>query len=329
MQVAYFEKGEITLKERPMPEPKAGWALLEVRMAGICNTDVELQAGYYGFSGIPGHELVAKVIRAGASDDAPHLLGKRVVVDINYACGQCSFCARDQQRHCPTRTVLGIVNQDGCFAEYCLAPVANLVELPESLPDEEAVFAEPLAAALEIGQQVHLTGKTRLLVVGDGKLGLLIALGLRFACPSLILAGRHEDKLAIASLAGVATAKVPAQGGIPTLSKELGRFDVVVEASGKAQTIQQVLDLVRPEGTIVAKTTSHDTSSIDMARVVVDEINIVGSRCGDIALAVPYLANRWVDVRPLIENIYPFSAFTTAFEHALRPGAKKILLDFK
>lgn len=325
MRAAWFHDKSIDLVERPLPETQAGQALLKVRMAGICNTDVELFEGYYGFAGIPGHEFVAEVTRA---PEAPEWEGRRVVVDINYGCGQCRECLCKGPRHCAQRTVLGIVNQDGAFAEYCLAPVDNLVQVPDHVSDEQAVFAEPLAAGLEVGQQVHLAGSTRLLVLGDGKLGLLAALGLRHQCPELLLAGRHEDKLAIAREQGVRALCIDTVQDLLPLVQEQGLFDVVVEASGKAQTLQEALPLLRPEGVMVVKTTSHERSNIDLAALVVNEITLVGSRCGDIGLAAAYLSRGWVDTAPLIEARYDFDDFVKAFAHARRPGARKVLVSF-
>ncbi len=323
MRAVYVADKTITLVERPIPEPGAGWALVRVRVAGICNTDIELFRGYYGFAGIPGHEFVGEVAQA---PDAPHWVGKRVVADINFSCGRCADCRAGRGRHCATRTVLGIKGRDGAFAEYCQVPVENLVAVPDGMDDEDAVFAEPLAAALEVGQQVHLTNRHRLLIIGDGKLGLLAALGLRYLCPNLVLAGRHPDKLAIAAGAGVRVEHVAGPAALEALVAREGRFDVVVEASGKPQTLQQALALVRPEGVIVAKTTSHERSELNLAALVVDEITVVGSRCGDMGLAVSYLAHKWVDVRPLIEAVYPFVQFPEAFDRAQHPGARKVLV---
>jgi len=325
MLAAYFADRRIELVERPVPVPGPGQALLKVRMAGICNTDIELFKGYYGFAGIPGHEFVAEVHSA---PDSPEWEGRRVVADINYACQRCPVCAAGRQRHCPERTVLGIVNQDGAFAEFCLAPVANLVEVPAHLSDEQAVFAEPLAAGLEVGQQVHITAQDRVLVLGDGKLGLLTALGLRHLSPGLMLAGRHPEKLGIAEAQGVRTVQVPADRGLEELARLHGPFDLVVEASGRPETVQQAMGLVRPEGVMVVKTTSHERSNIDLAALVVNEITLMGSRCGDIALAVAHLANGLVDATPLIESRSPFAEFKDAFERARKPGARKVLISF-
>lgn len=325
MKAAYFADKSIAVKEWEKPELEPGEALLRPVMAGICNTDVELFKGYYGFKGVPGHEVVAVVEQAKGR---PELEGERVCVDINFSCRDCAWCHSGRHRHCPNRQVLGIVNWSGCFAEYFKAPIANLHLVDESIPDKEAVFTELLAAALEVGQQLHLTNQQRLLVLGDGKLGLLIALGLRHYVPGLTLVGKHPEKLDIAAAQGVNCICVPHTKDINALSKELAPFDVVVEATGAADGLNFALDFVRPEGVLVAKTTSHAPTQVDMARIVVDEISIVGSRCGDMDLALRFLENKWVDVSPLIEATYPFSDFVNAFERAMQPGAKKVLVSF-
>ena len=323
MQAVWFQEGKVTLVEQPTPRPGAGEALLRVRCAGICNTDLELLAGYYGFAGVPGHELVAEVVQA---PEAPELVGRRVVADINLGCGECPRCRAGDPRHCPRRRVVGIKDHPGAFAEYLCLPAGNLHPVPEGLADRRAVFCEPLAAALEVGQQVHLTGRTRLLVLGDGKLGLLAALGLRHWCPGLVLAGRHPDKLAVAQAQGVRA--VPAGDDPRELLQRLGGpFQVVVEATGRPEGLSWALELVQPEGTVVAKTTSHQPSRLDLARLVVNEVNLLGSRCGDMALALHFLAEGLVDPTPLIEATYPLARFPEALERARRPGARKVIVE--
>lgn len=320
-----FHEGQIQQIETAAPLPGPGQALLRPLMAGVCNTDLELLAGYYHFDGIAGHEFVAVVESA---PDAPQWQGRRVVAEINQGCGVCPRCAAGDPRHCPQRKVIGIKGLDGAFAQRLLAPIANLRQVPDDLADQVAVFAEPLAAALEVGQQIHLKAGDRLAVLGDGKLGLLAALGLRLHCPGLMLIGRHQAKLAKAAAQGVATLLVDDATDWPALAARLGRFDVVVEATGKPDGINQAIELVRPEGVIVAKTTSHLPSQINLARVVVEEIQIVGSRCGDLGLALAHLANGVLDVRPLIEAVLPFQSLPQAIETARRPGAGKVLVSF-
>ncbi|WP_320169480.1 alcohol dehydrogenase catalytic domain-containing protein [Maridesulfovibrio sp.] len=319
MKSVFFESGRISIVERDVPVPSGDEALLKVLVAGICNTDIELHRGYYGFAGVPGHEFVAEVVECSCR---PDLVGKRVVADINCPVGAYS----GDRRHVPGRTVIGIVNHDGAFAQYLKVPAENLCEVADGVADTVAVFAEPLAAGLEVSQQIHITGNMRIMVLGDGKLGLLTALGLKIYNPNVLLIGKHEDKLAIAAEQGVATHCIGSPDELPGLAGEMDKFDLVVEATGSENGINYALEFVRPEGTIVAKTTSHLPSSINLAKVVVDEISIVGSRCGDIGLALSVLEQGLIDVCGLIEAEYLFAEFEAAFEHSMRRGAKKVLV---
>ena len=294
-------------------------------MAGICNTDIELFEGYYHFEGIPGHEFVGIVDQSPGN---PYLEGSRVVCEINCGCGRCRCCKNGRQRHCEARRVIGIKDWDGAFAEYVKAPLENIHTVHASIRDEMAVFVEPLAAALQLSQQIHIRCDDRMAVLGDGKLGLLTALALRHYNPDLLLIGKHTDKLAIANQQGVQILHRPSPESISELRRNTGYFDIVVDATGKAEGINEALELIRPEGTIVVKTTSHQPSSVQMSRIVVDEITLVGSRCGDFGLALAFLENNWVNVLPLIEATYPLHDFEAAFDHARRPGAKKILIKF-
>lgn len=323
MLSAWFQEGRANLVQRPRPRPQPGQALVRVTMAGICNTDLELLAGYYKFVGVPGHEFVGVVQEAPGHE---YLVDMRVTAEINVGCGHCPLCQGGDPRHCPQRRVIGIKHWEGALAQYLLVPVGCLHEVPDGLPQNQAVFAEPLAAALEVGRQVPLTPEMRVAVLGDGKLGLLIALGLRPQIPGLLLLGRHRHKLAIAQAQGVATLLLQPEGIWPPPGLE--PFDLVVEATGHPQGPALALDLLRPQGTLVLKTTSHLPTSINLARVVVDEIAILGSRCGNIALALECLNQRRLDVRPLIEKIYPFQELLPALEHARRKGSLKVLLSF-
>jgi threonine dehydrogenase-like Zn-dependent dehydrogenase len=317
MRAVSFHGQNRGVTDREKPRAGAGQALIRVRLAGICNTDVELAKGYMGFSGIPGHEFVGVVEEA---PDAPEWIGRRVVADINWGCGTCRTCLSADARHCPNRTTMGIAGWDGAFAQWLAAPIVNLHAVPDTVPDREAVFAEPLAAALEVSQQVHLTAAARCAVLGDGKLGILIACALRHACPGILLIGKHPGKLETAARQGVR---------VRLLEEQLAcgeRFDVVVEATGREDGLARAMEMVRPEGTIVAKTTVAGTAPLSLAKLVVDEIRVVGSRCGDISLALHYLSQRLVDVTPLIEAEYDLEDFETAFARAARPGARKILL---
>ncbi|MBF0480300.1 MAG: alcohol dehydrogenase catalytic domain-containing protein [Desulfovibrionaceae bacterium] len=325
MRAIYFSQGTAVTVDQPNPEPGPGEALVRVLSAGVCNTDIELFNGYYGFAGVPGHEFVGRIAR---SPDDPALEGVRVVADINCGCGACRFCLAGNRRHCAARQVIGIKGRPGAFAEYLCVPAANLHPVPDALDDREAVFAEPLAAALEIGQQIHIGSNDTVAVLGDGKLGLLCALGLRPLNPGLLLIGRHEAKLALAAAQGVRTLYCPAGKEDAVLPRLRGFFDLAIEATGRPEGLAQAIELTRPEGTVALKTTSRLPLTLNLAKVVVDEINLIGSRCGDMALALDTLANGRLDVRPLIQAVYPFSEFARAFAAARAPGALKVLLDF-
>jgi len=321
MQAAVIDHGTIRLEQRPRPTAGPHQALIRVRLAGICNTDIELLRGYMDFSGIPGHEFVGHVVEAPSD---PELVGARVTGEINIGCGACPTCLTDGPRHCPKRHTLGIDGWDGAFAEYLVLPAANLHVIPDGVSDMEAVFVEPLAAALEPSQQLHLTARQSVLVLGDGKLGILTACALHYLVPGLILAGHHAHKLSIAAAQGV-TIRLAADP--LELLRECGRFDVVIEATGRSSGLSCALDLVRPEGVVVAKTTVADKIAIDMAKVVVNEIHLVGSRCGDFKLAMAYLRDGLVDVMPLVEIIRPFGECADAMRVASQPDSMKVLLQ--
>src|SRR5436853_1764968 len=273
----------------PDPQPGAGEALVRVHLAGICRTDLEITRGYLGFRGTPGHEWVGHVL---AADDSA-LVGTRVVGEINLACGVCPSCRAGLGRHCPDRRVLGILGADGAFAELIAVPAANLHPVPETLIDREAVFTEPLAAAFEILDQLPSLVGARAVVLGDGKLGLLVAQVLAGAGAEVVLAGRHEAKLAR-----------PRALGIRTTDPEPGA-DLVVEATGSPEGLVRALALVRPRGTVVLKTTVASEHRLDRAAAVINEVTIVGSRCGRFAPALTALAEGRVAVAPLIDAVYP------------------------
>jgi threonine dehydrogenase-like Zn-dependent dehydrogenase len=285
-----------------------------VHLAGICSTDLEILKGYMGFTGVPGHEFVGTV---GAGPQS--LIGKRVVGEINFACGRCEFCARGLGRHCPERLVMGILNADGAFAEYLALPAANLHEVPENVTDEEAVFTEPLAAAFEILEQIETGPGEEVLVIGDGKLGILCAQALALTGACVTILGKHEDKLEIARFVGVRT--------LLLCDWQPRLFDVVVEASGAAAGLELALAATRPRGTLVLKSTIAAKHEISLATVVINEINVVGSRCGLFPPALEALKDRRVKVGPLIEKIYPLRDGIAAVQHAAKPGARKILLE--
>ncbi len=298
----------------PLPALVPGEALVRVRLAGICNTDLEIVRGYMGFRGVLGHEFV------GVVEDCadPSLIGQRVVGEINAHCGECSFCRAGMPTHCPNRTTLGIWGRDGAFAEYLTLPIRNLHIVPDEIPDEEAVFTEPLAAALEILEQVPIRPTQRVVVLGDGKLGLLVAQVLALTGCDLLVVGHHAEKLAILARREIATAREGEVDGPPA--------DIVVECTGRPEGFAVAKHLLRPRGTLVLKSTYHGRVEADLTSLVVDEITLVGSRCGPFPPALRLLQHRWVDVRPLIGATYPLEDGIAAFARAAEPGMLKVLL---
>jgi threonine dehydrogenase-like Zn-dependent dehydrogenase len=316
-----FDGERLALCDVPCPEPAPGEALVRVRLAGVCHTDLELTRGYMGFQGTLGHEFVGEVAALAPSPDAPSpvSVGQRVVGEINAACGACAACRAGLERHCPTRTVLGILGRDGAFAEYLMLPLANLHPVPDGVPDEAAVFVEPLAAALEILEQVPIRPTHRVLLLGDGKLGQLVARVLASAGCDLVVVGHHAEKRALLAAAGIPTlAEAPAE-----------RFDVVVDCTGRAAGFAEAMRLVRPRGTLVLKSTvavRPGEPSLNLAPLVVDEITVVGSRCGPFAPALHALAEGRVNVAPLVSAAYPLADGVAAFAHASRPDTLKVLV---
>lgn len=326
MKAVKFENQRITMMEVPLPQTAGSEVLVKVMMAGICATDFQLYLGYQDYEGIPGHEFVGMVEQA---PQAPWLVGKRVVADINVGCGKCPHCQNGNARHCPSRSAIGIRGRNGAFAEYCAVPARNLVVLPDHLETIDAVFAEPLAAALEITRQIHICRDTRIAVLGDGKMGQLCALVLDQYSGNLMLLGRHADKLAHAAGQGISTCALAATAMEAVEPGWESAFDVVVEATGNPDAINLAMALVRPEGRIVVKTTAHRSASMNLSTLVVNEIMLVGSRCGDIGFAVKWLANQRIQPASLVEQVYPFSDFQSAFEHAMTKGSRKVLLIFE
>ena len=283
MRALVFEHSTASLTQRPDPELPQGWSLVRMRMAGVCNTDLEILKGYMAFEGILGHEMVGTVVRG-----PDPWTGKRVVADINFACGSCDACLRGLERHCPNRTVMGIAGAPGAFADLVAVPTQNLHEVPASVPDEAAVFCEPLAAAFEILEQVHVTSRTRALVLGDGKLGLLVAQVLHQAGCELQALGKHPEKLAILGRLGISSSTLDTWDG--------RQFDLVVDATGSVEGFQHALRAVRPRGTLVLKSTVADPFKLDLAPIVIHELTIVGSRCGTFQPALRALERGSVDV---------------------------------
>lgn len=318
MKALRFTGGRLALADVPRPDDDRE-ALVRVTRSGICNTDLEIVRGYAGFEGTIGHEFVGVVERA---DDRPEIVGKRVVGEINAGCGTCEKCLGGDARHCPERTVLGIVGRDGAHAEFLQLPSRNLLEVPENVTDEQAVFTEPLAAAFGITEQVDIAPETRVAVIGDGKLGLLCAMSLALKSQNVTQVGKHPNKLAIAAKTGIETVLLDEIK--PAMSRH---FDVAVEASGSESGFKTALDLIRPRGKIVLKSTFHGTPIWAASRVVVDEITIVGSRCGRFAPALDLLKSGAVNVEDLISDEMPLSKGVDAMEHAARKGVLKVILN--
>ncbi|MBF0290854.1 MAG: alcohol dehydrogenase catalytic domain-containing protein [Nitrospinae bacterium] len=321
MKALVLDGGTVRLEERwPSPSPKHGEALVRVTLAGICNTDLELARGYMGFSGVLGHEFVGVVERA----QDPELIGKRVVGEINLACGECAYCRDGLKNHCPTRTVLGILGKDGAFAEYLTLPVENLHEVPSSISDEEAVFTEPLAAAFQITRQIVITPSMKVAVLGDGKLGFLAAQALQLTGGDVMVVGHHPERLEILSRRGM-------RAVLESETAEWGRrFDVVVDATGSSSGLESAYRLVKPRGKIALKTTVAKREPFDLNRLVIDEVTLVGSRCGPFDAALLALARKAVDVKPLISRTMPLSEGVEAMRLAVTPmKAPKILLSMR
>lgn len=314
---ALFFDGKLSLREVPKPERAPGEALIKVLLAGICGTDREILKGYSGFHGIPGHEFVGRVEEC----DDSQWIGKRVVGEINLACGRCSWCAKGLGRHCPYRTVLGIVNRPGVFAEYVALPVKNLLVVPDEISDHAATFTEPVAAACEILEQMTLAPRTRVALIGDGRLGLLVAQVLKHAGAVVTLIGRHGWKMDLARDWGI---KVLSEG-----DEELGpsSFPVTVDATGSRRGLSEALRLVEPRGTLVMKSTFHGAANFDATKVVVDEITLLGSRCGVFAPALELLRHEDVTVRHLITKTFPLEQGLEAFEYLDHTSALKVLLE--
>jgi alcohol dehydrogenase len=314
MLCVHLEKGAIEMRDIPQPARPQGFAAIRLLLGGICNTDLELQRGYYGFAGTPGHEFVGEVVAA----DTQALVGKRVVGEINLNCGTCSWCARGLGRHCPARTVLGIVRHPGAFQEFLTLPERNLHVVPDSISDEAAVFVEPLAAACEILDQVPLATGDEVAVLGDGKLGLLIAQVLHAHGCLVRQFGKHAEKLRISQSRGIETA---AAGMEPVKA-----FRYVVDATGSPHGLRTAVRMTEPRGTVILKSTVHGEAPIDTAPAIVNEITLVGSRCGRFEPAIELLRNGQVDVAALITDRIPLGHAVDAFRVAAQPGVLKIFL---
>ena len=314
MRAVYLESGQVSVRDIPELELPAGFARIRMLAAGICNTDLELQRGYYGFASVPGHEFCGEVVEGPSA-----WIGRRVVGEINLACGHCSRCEEGMGRHCAARTVLGIIGHPGAFAETLTLPVENLRAVPDDLSTEHAVFTEPVAAACEILDQVNIPQGEPVAVLGDGKLGLLIAQVLHAHGARVHQFGRHAEKLAISAQAGISTELT--NGKLP-----LAEYRLVIDATGSALGLRQAVALTKPRGTVVMKSTVHGEVAIDFASVIVNEITLVGSRCGRFEPALELLRTGRVDVSRMIDSRFALTNAAQAFPKAAGKGVLKVLL---
>jgi threonine dehydrogenase-like Zn-dependent dehydrogenase len=350
MRALHFDGTSVRYRtDLPTPTPASGEALIRVRTAGICQTDLEVAKGYMGFTGILGHEFVGTVEKvappppstavsdagvptgASALHPAARFLGKRVTGEINCVCGKCDLCSRGLSSHCTARSVIGILKHDGAFADYLTLPLRNLHEIPDHVPDDEAVFVEPLAAAFQILRQVPFEKRTRAIVLGDGRLGQLVAQVLAGTGCTLTLVGHHEARLALAeklctAAAAARKSNAPFRALLERDLRATRDYDVVVDCTGRAEGFRHALSLVRPRGTIVLKTTVADPAPLHLAPVVIDEITIVGSRCGPFDQAIKALAAREILVAPLISRSVPLTQAAPFFTSDAASGTLKVLI---
>jgi len=322
-------QGRLKASQKAIPRVRPGWALVRVRLAGICNTDLEILRGYHDFRGTPGHEFVGEVVDVGGNRKSDsRWVGRRVVGEINIACAArgtrlCSYCRRGIPTHCLRRRVVGIEGHDGAFAEYLALPLRNLHGVPSGVTDEEAVFTEPLAAACEILEQVPVGWHHEAAVVGDGKLAQLIARVLRAAGLRVVMFGKYANKLALARRAGASTVRVsPGQ----RRASRARQYSLVVEATGSPSGFARAQQLAAPRGTLVLKSTFHGAALVETSPIVVHELTLVGSRCGPFPRALELLRSGRVDPTPLIACVFPLGEATAAIRHARRPGVLKVLL---
>jgi threonine dehydrogenase-like Zn-dependent dehydrogenase len=315
MQAIYVSDGNVSfVTDYQVPEPGADQALIQVNMAGICSTDLEIVKGYAGFSGVLGHEFVGVVEKARDAN----WIGRRVVGGINLGCNHCSICASNGPEHCPDRTVLGIIDHDGAFADYLALPLSNLDVVPDQVSDESAVFTEPLAAALRIRDQLIISPTADIAVIGPGRLGLLVGQVLALSGTPVTMIGRSAESLILPVSMGL-------KSGLLDEFEE-NSFDIVVEATGNENGFAHALRLIRPLGTLVLKSTYDGKAAVDLSKIVVDEITVVGSRCGPFSPALRLLEQGAIEVRPFIDAQYPLSDGIAALRHAAEPGVRKILI---
>lgn len=316
MKALCFDGQHLKLRNVKRPRPARGEALIQVLLAGICGTDLEILKGYSGFRGILGHEFVGRVVECADKD----WVGRRVVGEINVSCGECTLCLWGRGRHCPHRTVVGIANRDGAFAEYIALPVVNLHAVPDSVSDEAAVFIEPLAAASEVLEYVRIAPSPRAAVIGDGRLGLLIAQVLQHSQSNVIVIGKHASKLEIANALGIKTVFISKEK-LPAAS-----FSLVVEATGSPEGLREAMRLAEPRGTVVMKSTYREPAQFDTAKLVVNEIRLVGSRCGNFTTALDLLREGKIKVQNLISRKFPLRSGLEAIDYVQRNSCLKVLL---
>jgi threonine dehydrogenase-like Zn-dependent dehydrogenase len=333
-----FQVGRGKLKQvaRPLPKLRRGWALVRVRLAGICNTDIEILRGYHDFRGTPGHEFVGEVVdlKGVSASTRKKWFGRRVTGDINVSCSahgywpECEFCRRGLKTHCARRSVLGIINLDGAFGEFLALPIENLHVVPYSVSDEQAVFVEPLAAACQILDQVPVVVKGRRIreaaVLGDGKLAQLIARVLRTAIPSVVMYGKHQAKLKLASIARIETKQI--RGDAKDIAHIKKSYELLVEATGSPTGLALAQSMTKPRGTLVLKSTFHGAAPVETWPIVVKEITVVGSRCGPFDEALALLRAGKIDPTPFISRTFPLTAAQEAIEFAQTRGVMKVLL---
>lgn len=319
MKAVVFDNELKLVTDYKKPEPQSGEALIKVTLAGVCNTDYEITKGYMGYKGVLGHEFVGVVEEINFKDKS--LLGKRVVGEINCGCNNCEWCHQGLQRHCPNRQTLGIWQKDGCFSEYLCMPIDTLLEVPENVTDEQAVLVEPLAAGLEILEQLHIQPIQKVVILGDGKLGLTTALALNASNIDVLLVGKHQNKLDIANKQGVKTKLLQDL----EIKKE---WDFVVEATGSISGFETALALTKPRGTLVLKSTVAASKEFNLAPIVIDEIRVQGSRCGQFAPALRLLEKQLIDFKPLISATFDADNAIKAFEKNKEKDTLKVLIKF-
>ena len=314
MKATFFD-GKQMIFDNNYPDPKFNETLVQVNLAGICGTDLEILDGYMKYTGILGHEFVGTVVKS----NNPDLIGKRVVGEINAGCTKCDFCIRGMERHCPSRTVLGILKRDGAFAEFLSLPEKNLHIIPDSISDEQAVFVEPLAAAFEINEQISLKPEWNVAVVGDGRLAQLIIQVIKLTCSNITCFGKHQNKLE-----GLIQSGIKIKIGIESTDEQL--FDLVVEATGSNSGFTDTMKLVKPRGTVVLKSTITSRENLDLTSTIINEITLIGSRCGLFKPAIDALATGVISVNSMIDSTFSLDKFEDAIIHAKKPNTLKVFL---